>query len=267
MFKKLGIVILFAAAAGVASAASLDAYAKRTSAVFIKAAGHEDGCAVSAHKTFFEDVTGDGVNDIVIGYGVEGCGGGNHNESKVAILALRNGKYVTVYDNIQSLAGNVVAVHNGQIIIDTVEYGPNDARCCPSIKKTIAYQYNESRGALYKVVSPQSNASASPASQSQGKPVLGNVELLKIFAAAKGDEKKIIAAMNNKDISVMVTFENRPQEPEPAIYLKEGLFFYCDKRLSGPTKKNGKLSGRFDKYGSTEGDGDPTITLKECTFH
>lgn len=80
MFKKLGIVIAFLVGAGVASAAPLDADAKKASDAFIKAAGRGNGCAVSAHKVFFEDVTGDGVNDIVIGYGLEGCGGGNNSE-------------------------------------------------------------------------------------------------------------------------------------------------------------------------------------------
>lgn len=94
--------------------------------------------------------------------------------------------------------------------------------------------------------------------------IISNAEILKTIKANKGNEKKISTAFASKAMKVLITFEARPNEPQPIIYSKEMVYFYCSNKLIGPGKKITNLSGEFKSYDTSEGNGDPQIHLTGC---
>ena len=102
-----------------------------------------------ARKVVTGDLTHDGQPETVVLYTIEGQGGSNLHIQYLAVFARRNGKLspLTRIDvGGKSTRGvELVSVENDSIMLDTLNYGPKDASCCPSVKGTTRYVLSGAR--------------------------------------------------------------------------------------------------------------------------
>lgn len=94
------------------------------------------------------DLNGDNLVDAVVDYGLEPTyddngGGGNAIAEISGLVALVNtGQALTIADHSEEFGGNfgsrneLKKISSGVIFLEGLEYGEDDPRCCPSIKKT-----------------------------------------------------------------------------------------------------------------------------------
>jgi hypothetical protein len=96
-----------------------------------------------ARKVITGDLTHDGVPETVVLYTIEGQIGSNLHIQYLAVFVRRAGKLspLTHADVGGKSARGVErpSVENNSILLDTMNYGPKDASCCPSIKGTTRY--------------------------------------------------------------------------------------------------------------------------------
>jgi hypothetical protein len=84
------------------------------------------------------DLNADSAEDAVVLYTLEGQGGSNQYLQYLAVFINRKGKLV--YANHQLVGGKnrrsieSVSIKDGKINLQTLEYLPTDASCCPSKK-------------------------------------------------------------------------------------------------------------------------------------
>src|ERR1044071_3306673 len=99
-----------------------------------------------ARKVVTGDLTHDGQPETVVLYTIEGQGGSNLHIQYLAVFARRNGKLspLTHMDvGGKSTRGvELISVEKNSILLDTLNYGPKDASCCPSIKGTTRYVWS-----------------------------------------------------------------------------------------------------------------------------
>jgi hypothetical protein len=96
-----------------------------------------------ARKIVTGDLTHDGAPETVVLYTIEGQGGSNLHIQYLAVFVRRNGKLspLTHMDvGGKSTRGvELTSIENNSILLDTLNYGPRDASCCPSVKGTTRY--------------------------------------------------------------------------------------------------------------------------------
>jgi hypothetical protein len=96
-----------------------------------------------ARKVVAGDLTHDGDPETVVLYTIEGQGGSNLYVQYLAIFVRRKGKLSALtHADVggKSTRGvELKAVGNNSILLVTLNYGPKDASCCPSVKGTTSY--------------------------------------------------------------------------------------------------------------------------------
>ena len=96
-----------------------------------------------ARKVVTGDLTHDGHPETVVLYTIEGQGGSNLHIQYLAVFVRRNGKLLPLTHmdvGGKSTRGvELTSVENNSILLDTLNYGPKDASCCPSVKGTTRY--------------------------------------------------------------------------------------------------------------------------------
>jgi hypothetical protein len=96
-----------------------------------------------ARKVVTGDLTHDGQPETVVLYTIEGQGGSNLYIQYLAVFTRRQGKLIPLtHADVggKSTRGvELVLVENNSILLDTLNYGPKDASCCPSVKGTTRY--------------------------------------------------------------------------------------------------------------------------------
>ena len=96
-----------------------------------------------ARKVVVGDLTHDGEPETVVLYTIEGQGGSNLHIQYLAVFVRRNNKLspLTHADvGGKSTRGvELTSIENNSILLDTLNYGPKDASCCPSVKGTTRY--------------------------------------------------------------------------------------------------------------------------------
>jgi hypothetical protein len=102
-----------------------------------------------ARKVVIGDLTHDGQPETVVLYTIEGQGGSNLHIQYLAVFVRRNGK-LSAFTHMdvggKSTRGvEMISVENNSILLDTLNYGPKDASCCPSIKGTTRYVLSGAR--------------------------------------------------------------------------------------------------------------------------
>ena len=96
-----------------------------------------------ARKVLAGDLTHDGEPETVVLYTIEGQGGSNLYLQYLAVFVRRNGKLAPLTHlevggkSVRSV--ELTAVGSNSILLDTLNYGPKDASCCPSVKGTTRY--------------------------------------------------------------------------------------------------------------------------------
>lgn len=96
-----------------------------------------------ARKVVIGDLTHDGQAETVVLYTIEGQGGSNLHIQYLAVFVRRKGKLspLTHMDvGGKSTRGvELVSIDSNSILLDTLNYRPKDASCCPSVKGTTRY--------------------------------------------------------------------------------------------------------------------------------
>lgn len=136
-------------AAGLAIAASLSGGAQAQSLAAIRAhiAAENPGCDVNrldeAHRGALPGAAG---HVVVAVYTVEGCGGGNNWASQLGIFSEESGRVVE-YAVPDPPAFVVESARVAQTVIEVsgLGYGPNDGRCCPSVRSSARYRVEARR--------------------------------------------------------------------------------------------------------------------------
>ncbi len=98
-----------------------------------------------ARKVVVGDLTHDGVPETVVLYTIEGQRGSNLSIQYLAVFVRQEGKltaltHAHVGGRGKSARGvELKSVEDNSILLDTLDYGPKDAACCPSVKGTTRY--------------------------------------------------------------------------------------------------------------------------------
>ena len=130
----------YATIAFLALSALNDAHAMTPSQVRTYLASANKGCTVTPDPGTVGHIAGTEREVTIVRYGVEGCGGGNNHAMPIAVLFDAGGGKVGSYP-ITMTMGDVERYEinaSGTLVVHTLEYGPNDPRCCPSRKGTFA---------------------------------------------------------------------------------------------------------------------------------
>jgi len=130
----LGLVLVFLATPVVH--ALDDSGAKVVISQFLTRQNNNQGTP-SANRHTIADLNGDGRPDIVLYWDVLGP----TSAFPKLTLFLDQGKNYRVLTT--DLWGQIenLTVKGPNIIVDTLALGPNDARCCPSVKKQLRYRW------------------------------------------------------------------------------------------------------------------------------
>jgi hypothetical protein len=96
-----------------------------------------------ARKVVVGDLTHDGEPETVVLYTIEGQDGSNLYLQYLAVFVRRKGKLSPLTHEIiggkSARAVELSSIENNAILLDTLNYGPKDASCCPSVKGTTRY--------------------------------------------------------------------------------------------------------------------------------
>ena len=98
-----------------------------------------------ARKVVVGDLTHDGVPETVVLYTIEGQHGTNLSVQYLAVFVRQEGKltgltHADVGGRGKSARGvELNSVEDNVILLDTLNYGPKDAACCPSVKGNARY--------------------------------------------------------------------------------------------------------------------------------
>ena len=102
-----------------------------------------------ARKVVTGDLNHDGEPDTVVLYTIEGQRGSNLHIQYLAVFVRRKGKLAPLthadVGGKSTRSVELTAVNNNSILLDTSNYGPKDAACCPSVKGTTRYVLSGAR--------------------------------------------------------------------------------------------------------------------------
>jgi hypothetical protein len=96
-----------------------------------------------ARKVVTGDLNRDGTSDLAVLYTIEGQNGSNNHVQYLAVFTRLNGKLVALTHT--SVGGKshrgveLKTISKGAILLNTLNYAPQDASCCPSKKGTTRY--------------------------------------------------------------------------------------------------------------------------------
>ena len=96
-----------------------------------------------ARKIVVGDLTHDGAPETVVLYTIEGQRGSNLHIQYLAVFVRRDGKLTPLthadVGGKSSRGVELASVEDNAILLDTLDYGPKDAACCPSVKGKTRY--------------------------------------------------------------------------------------------------------------------------------
>jgi hypothetical protein len=114
----------------------------------VSAATREDGGDEypEGRKILRADLNGDGQDDALVIYTIEGQGGGNGSFSSLGIFYSNNGAFDFKGSTVVSGAVTDLQVRADKTIrVSSLEVGPEDARCCPTLESTQNFRWDGNR--------------------------------------------------------------------------------------------------------------------------
>lgn len=111
----------------------------------VSAATREDGGDEYAQgrQILRADLNGDGQDDALVIYTIEGQGGGNGSFSTLGIFYSNNGDFDFKDSTVVSGAVTALRMLDGNTIgVGSLEVGPDDARCCPTLESEQKYRWD-----------------------------------------------------------------------------------------------------------------------------
>ncbi len=149
-----GLIIAMAGAAGAADAGpTCITQSKLLESTIAAVARHlkaQEYCQFRQYYTL-DDVDGDGKNDFIVLFSVEGIGGGGNDHADFMAVFLSGQKWrpITVKTGGRGERDPISAeVRNHRIILSTRVYRPEDPLCCPSGKGTLIYEVHGNKLSL-----------------------------------------------------------------------------------------------------------------------
>ncbi|WP_313054543.1 LppP/LprE family lipoprotein [Pseudomonas lopnurensis] len=142
MFQAMGTLTGTAAEPAAAEAAvSLQAVIDRHVAEEI---GREGGDEYRDGRSVVEvDINGDGEQDALVLYSIEGQGGGNGSFQTLALFLAQNGGYVfNASAVVNGSASDVKLLDRQTIGVSTLTLGEDDAMCCPSVESVQKFSWD-----------------------------------------------------------------------------------------------------------------------------
>ncbi|WP_178129036.1 hypothetical protein [Pseudomonas sp. ANT_J12] len=97
-------------------------------------------------KILRADLNGDGQDDALVIYTIEGQGGGNGSFSSLGIFYSNNGAFDFKGSTVVNGAVTDLQVLDDKTIsVSSLEVGPEDARCCPTLESKQTYRWDGNR--------------------------------------------------------------------------------------------------------------------------
>lgn len=123
------------------------------------------------HYQTLDDVDGDGTDDFIVLFSVEGMQGGNDHYTFMSVfLSGRNWQPMTIKTGGRGERDPIsVEVRDHKIILETLVYLPSDAMCCPSGKGTLVYEIKGNK--LHLVTKTGEGAEPAPPPDRDNGPV------------------------------------------------------------------------------------------------
>lgn len=124
---------------------SVDAIAKRLKGSDPYAAEY-----LGARRIHWLDVSGDGKDDVVALFTMEGMRGGNNYLFYMAVLLSEKGSLVEQKTlqiggkSLRMLDFDSVTFQAGRLTLKTREYAPGDSTCCPSLTGNVSFEVSAS---------------------------------------------------------------------------------------------------------------------------
>ena len=116
-----------------ATPAAVEAYFKRA----------HPGCSVNT-KILGQGVVRGALAPLqLVEFGIEGCPGAENSYSNTLVGVYERGRTLMVADAPPTLGfPETVTVRNGQVIVEVLGYGPSDAKCCPTARRTVKLSWS-----------------------------------------------------------------------------------------------------------------------------
>jgi len=122
-------------------------YGQSSVAIQKHLAQQNKGCSLYAYQESFHGAIPGADQPVTIAsYTLEGCGGGNDYARTVVVFYETGGQVRQYKPPSPGISGpdvddrNGVVVSGDQITVRYSDYGPGDARCCPTLKRTARYR-------------------------------------------------------------------------------------------------------------------------------
>lgn len=98
---------------------------------------------IQENNIAFGDLNNDGKKDAAVITGARTGGTGYDVDLQILINQQGNPQYITSKSLGDRVKINSISIQLGQIIIDMVTHGPNDAACCPTVEKIVKYELSK----------------------------------------------------------------------------------------------------------------------------
>ena len=142
MRALLAFFLLSAAAAPAAADTALRRHLEREV--------RREGCTLVRFEAPFRGILpGDPRPVVAASYSFEGCGGGNNWTATFGVFAVEGGGFRRLPEDRSAPSRpdvvERVRVADGRITVEGLSYGPDDGRCCPSLRRQAAYALRDGR--------------------------------------------------------------------------------------------------------------------------
>ena len=128
-----GLMCVLVAAMTLLAVRPARAFTAEQVAAFLRHANPD--CTVNVVSSLTGPVRGADTPVTIVKYGVEGCGGGNNWTVALAVLHDAGHGQVAAFEDARLRLPIVdrVGLSGGTIQVRTLDWGPRDAHCCPSV--------------------------------------------------------------------------------------------------------------------------------------
>lgn len=107
---------------------------------------HYDGYEYKEHRQLIRaDFNQDGRTQGLVLITIEGVGGGSVVIHQLVLFSYQNGSYQASDSAIVAGAHKLSLINNNEIVVSTLNYGPEDARCCPSVQSQQHFRVESGR--------------------------------------------------------------------------------------------------------------------------
>ncbi len=148
MISGLAAAALLLQSGGAPSCITADERVERVIAAKVRELQGSEYCQFRIYQTL-SDVDGDKTEDFLVVFSVEGIGGGGNSVRQFLAVFASSREWQPAIAEVGRRGERVVrSVSLGPgraIVLETLEYGPSDAMCCPSRKGTLRLAYKDGR--------------------------------------------------------------------------------------------------------------------------